>query len=123
MRHCEERSDEAIQCFASPIVVAEELDCFAALAMTARHAPSERIPQRERWRLRALRRRFPVIARSTCDEAIQCFASPIVAAEELDCFAALAMTARHAPSERIPKKENIPPKRKRTNSCWPSDGD
>jgi hypothetical protein len=40
-RHCEERSDEAIQAGAS-----EELDCFAALAMTLmeRHYPLSSSP-------------------------------------------------------------------------------
>jgi hypothetical protein len=51
MRHCEERSDEAIQFFASAIFIAEELDCFAALAMTARCAPSERTPKKKKDQL------------------------------------------------------------------------
>jgi hypothetical protein len=40
-RHCEERSDEAIQLYGAE----EKLDCFAALAMTRRRRPRSRIQE------------------------------------------------------------------------------
>ena len=39
-RHCEERSDEAIQSVSAD----ESLDCFASLAMTAERASSKETP-------------------------------------------------------------------------------
>jgi hypothetical protein len=81
----------------------------AAYGHPSRRA-QESAPQDEG--LCVLRRRFSVIARSTCDEAIQCFASTIFVAQELDCFATLAMTARDTRRLNALFKRKHPKKKK-----------